>query len=80
MVRQFFFVAFAKRSKSSVKKRCEKIGPSLDAFMPVQFPRDFSVSMRAARYSMQSMNKYGDRGLPWRMPLEGEKDSQVFHH
>lgn len=75
MVRQFFFVAFAKRSKSSAKNKCEKIDPSLDVLMPVQFSQEFSVSMREARYSMQRINKYGEKGSPWRMPLDGENDS-----
>ena len=79
MVGQFVFVAFAKRSKSSAKNRCEKIEPFLDVLMPVQFLQDFSVSMRAARYSMQRMNKYSDRGHLGVCLLKGKR-SRVFHH
>ena len=70
MERQFFLVAFAKRIRSSAKNRCEKEGPSLEVFTPDQFPRMTFNWMSQAKYSMQRMKMYDEKGSPWQMPLE----------
>lgn len=77
MVWQFFFVALAKRIGSSAKKRCENEGPSLDVFMPIQLPWLTYVLMSSAKYSMQRMKMYGERGRP-DVYHEKEKKGQVF--
>lgn len=77
MVWKFLLVAFAKRMRSLAKKSCEKMGPSLAVLTPFQFSCAILVWMRQARYSMQRMKMYGERGSPYRIPREGWKGSSL---
>ena len=69
----FFLLALAKRMRSSVKKRCVKVGPPFKVFITAQFLRSTSCWIRCARYSMQRMKMYDESGSPCLIPLEGGK-------
>ena len=77
MTIQFSVLAFAKRTKSSAKKRCEKEGPLLEAFTGFHRPSSHFSWINRPRYSMHMMNMYRNRGSPCLIPLVGENDSKL---
>ena len=67
-------LALAKRMRSSAKSKCEIPKFFLEAFSGIHsFFLQLSL-MRNPRYSMQSMNKYGERESSCHIPLVGLKN------
>ena len=76
-MRQFFWLAVEKRTKSSVKKRCEKAIPHWEALTGSQSLASYFFEMKAPRISMQRIKRYGDKGSSCQMPLKGWKGSSA---
>ncbi|PHT43681.1 hypothetical protein CQW23_17706 [Capsicum baccatum] len=66
-------VSLARRVRSSAKKRWESLGPPLVILMGSQFFTLTLESMPLESLSMQRINRYGDMGSPYLIPLEGLK-------
>ena len=67
-------LALAKSMRSSTKNKCEIPKFFLEAFSGIHsFFLQLSL-MKNSTYSMQSMNKYGERGSSCHIPLVGLKE------
>jgi hypothetical protein len=75
MVLQLFTEASAKSNRSSAKKRWEKEGPLLEALIGFQFLFWQASKILRLRYSIHKINKYGDKGSPCLIPLDGLNSS-----
>ena len=63
-------LALAKSMRSSAKKRWEMPKLCFEAFRGVH---SSLLQLSLSRYSIHRINKYGERGSPWRKPLVGIK-------
>ena len=73
IVRQQLLEASVHKRRSSAKNRCEKEGPLLETLMAFQLLLSHASRILRLKYSIQIMNRKGERGSPCLMPLEGLK-------
>lgn len=71
MISVFSSLASPNSTRSSVKKRCERLGPPLPNRIGFHFQFETARLIAWPSFSVSNTNKYGNMGSPCLTPLEG---------